>query len=234
MAAPIQALKRAVYSVKARWSFMQFMRNPADTPEIFRMTQAFHRSAPREVVERMLGILLADPVLKEQWESRYWPQIPSLEVLRTYPEGSFGREAAAFFDRWNLDVDLFPKPNFASPEDYLTSRMYQAHDFWHVLTGYTPDLEDELALQAFGVGQIRQAIGLVIIAGGIMHILQKHPERSESIMTSLTQGYEMGKRSQCLLTAPIFDQMHRPLAELRLELGLKVPVKGFEPEAVAV
>jgi ubiquinone biosynthesis protein Coq4 len=196
------------------------MRDPSDTPEIFRMTKAFQESAAPELVERTLELLLSDPELNEQWQNRYWPEIPSLEVLRTYPEGSFGYEAAQFFDRWHLDPDLFPKPDFSSPQDYLTSRMYQAHDFWHVLTGFTPELVDELGLQAFTVGQSKQALSLVIVAGGIMHIIQKNPEKSESILRSLTKGFEMGQRARPLLTAPLFENLRRPLEEVRTELGI--------------
>jgi ubiquinone biosynthesis protein COQ4 len=216
-------LKRAVYAAKARWSFIQVMRDPSDTPEIFKMARAFHRAAPPEIVQRMLTLLFKDPILSKQWEERFWPEIPPLEVLRTYPEGSFGKESANFFDRWNLDPDLFPEAEFSIPEDYLTSRMYQAHDFWHVLTGYTPDLVDELGLQAFTAGQSKQAMSLVIIASGIMHIIQKNPEKSESILKSIAEGYEMGSRCKALLTSDMFEDFAKPLSQLREELGIRLP-----------
>jgi ubiquinone biosynthesis protein COQ4 len=225
------ALKRALYSAKARWSFIQVMRDPSDTPEIFRMTKAFHKAAPPEIVQRMLKIMLADPILNHQWESRYWPEIPSLPVLRTFPEGSFGKEAANFFDRWKLDPDLFPPPEFSSAEDYLTSRMYQAHDFWHVLTGYTPDLVDELGLQAFTSGQNKQAMSLVIIAGAIMHIIQKNPEKSESILRAISDGYEMGSNAKPLLTSHLFEDFAKPLSQLREELEIHLPRRVASPQS---
>lgn len=215
------ALKRALYRTKAQLSFLHLIKDPTDTPGIFRMTKSFQQSATPEILERMVGLLMKDEALQEAWQQRYWVQIPKLSELRRYPEGSFGREAAAFFDRWNLDSDLFPDPNFETTQDYITSRFYQAHDFWHVLTGYTPELVDELALQAFGVAQYRQAVGLVIIAGGSMHILQKHPERADEILRAISEGFHRGQQCQPLLSVPVLERLNEPLEQVRRDLGLQ-------------
>ena len=215
-----QSAHRSILRVKSKYQFLKFVNHPEDTEAIFKLTDTFQKAAEPEIVEKLISKLLENPKLKQGYEQRYWPHIPSLADLKNYPEGSFGEAAASFFVRWKLNPDLFPGPNFSTPQDYFTTRIYQAHDFWHVLTGYDISLESELALQAFGVGQYEQPISLAIIAGGIMHLLQKVPERSAVILAKISEGYERGVRAKNLLAEPVLERLSDPISDVRKDLGI--------------
>jgi len=185
------------------------------------MTEAFHKSAEPQDVEKLLRPLMEIPAMKQAYEERYWYQVPSLEELRGFPEGSFGRAAAEFFDRWGLDLDFYPEPDLSTPESYVTSRVYQAHDFWHVLTGYDPSLEGELAVQAFAVGQNTLPIAVVIVGGGLVNFIQNSPERAMEIMTIVTEAFQRGKAAKNFLAVPILERLAEPLENVRRDLGIK-------------
>ena len=206
-------------NLKGKYHFLQFINNPTDTESIFRMTKSFQNSASEQLVKRIMQPLLNNSHLVADYEARIWFDHPDMKTLATYPVGSFGRATAEFFAEHKLDENLFPAPDFSSVPNYITSRAYQTHDFWHVLTGYSVGLEDEMALQAFGVGQYKQPISLTIIAGGIIHILQKQPERTFELMNAITEGYERGLKAKLLLDINIFSYLDRPLEEVRTILS---------------
>lgn len=216
----LNLVERKFFELKGRMGFWKLIRNPGDTPTIFQMNQDLKRGSPPERIAKLMEIAYRDERLEEAFNRQYWPEVPPFEVMERMPEGSFGRAYADFLKLYKLDRDLFPKPNFKSRPDYLLSRVYQAHDFWHVLTGYSSEIKDELALQAFGVGQYRQPISLLIISGGLIHILGKEPERAEEILTSICDGFERGKRAKHLLAEPVLERLMDPLEEVRRDLGL--------------
>jgi len=184
------------------------------------MNESLRKSSTPEQIAQLMDVAYQDPVLCDAYERRYWPQIPGFHELWAMPDESFGRQYADFILRYNLDVDVFPQPVFSSRPEYLLSRIYQAHDAWHVLTGYTPAIEDELALQAFGAGQYHQPISVLIVAGGLMHILKCDPEKGEAALRAVSLGYERGRLARNLLTHPVLERMAEPLDLVRSDLGL--------------
>lgn len=205
--------------------FIKFINNPSKTETIFDMADSFQKASPPEVVAKIIEPILKNSTLASDYENRIWYTHPDMKTLSQYPEGSFGKHVADFFQKNNLDENLFPKANYTSLVDYITSRVYQTHDFWHVLGDYSIGLEDELALQAFALGQYHQPINLTIIAGGIIHILQHHPERTFEIMNSITDGYQRGLKSEFILDKNIFAYLDKPISEVREHF--KIPAKSL-------
>lgn len=218
---PSRNLPQKFLNMKAHLHFLKFIQKPTDTGSIFKMTQAFQKAAPPEMVTTLIQPLLANSSLEKDYQNRVWYSHPSIAELGGYPEGSFGKAVSNFFIKNNLDENLFPKADFSSLVNYITSRVYQTHDFWHILTSYSVGLEDELALQAFGVGQYKQPISLTIIAGGIIHILQKTPERSFEIMNAITEGYQRGLEARLLLDINIFEYLNQPLEQVQERLRIR-------------
>lgn len=200
---------------KAKLHFINFINNPTNTEGIFKMTQSFQNSAPKELIERVMSPVLEKSQLREDFEAKRWYPHPNMKILSQYAPETFGFHVADFFEKNNLDENLFPKADYSSIPNYITSRVYQTHDFWHVLTGYSVKLMDELALQAFAIGQYRQPLSLLIIAGGIIHLLQKHPDKSTEIMNSIFEGYERGQQSEFLLDKNIFQYLDQPIVDVQ-------------------
>ena len=200
--------------------FFRFVKKPTDTEGIFRMATSLQKGEKPEVVNAILAPVMADPVFRKAYEDKYWPELPSFSELKNYPEGSFGKEASNFFKQYNLDPDLFPAPDFSSVPSYLTSRFYQAHDFWHVLTGYDTSLKSELALQAFGLGQYQLPTNLTIIAGGLMHLLQNNPAEAVDSLDIISRGLERGRKAKHLLRERVLERLMDPIDEVRRDLNI--------------
>lgn len=217
-----KSIGQSYFNFKGKMEFLRLLKNPNDTQAIFRMSDAFTKATPDDMVERFMKRAYEDERLERAYQEQYWPDVASYEKLQLMPERSFGRELATFIERWSLDKDIFPAPQFASRPDYLRSRVYQAHDAWHVLTGYTPSVIDELALQAFSVGQHKQAISLLLVSGGLLHILDTSPEMATEALDAIIVGYERGKRSKNLLVHPVLERLEDPLDVVRSDLNIEV------------
>jgi ubiquinone biosynthesis protein COQ4 len=223
------ALQRKYFEIRGLIDFAQFVRDPLNTERIFKMNLHLQKSASPELIEKMLANIFNDPQMEADFQNGYWPQMPTFDECAQMPDGSFGREYASFIERWNLDKDLFPKPILDQRNTYLLSRVYQAHDAWHVLTGYTTSLEDEMALQAFGVAQYRQPLSLLIMSGGVIHLLKTRPEKAEPLLEKISEGFTRGRQAKNLLTARSLEMMALPLEEVRAALRIpQIVTAGLE------
>lgn len=223
--AALQMLKRRYFELRGKADFLRLVRDPSSTDVIFAMTESLRKATPPEQFTRYMEIAYRDPRMEAAYQRKYWPKLPARDELRAMPPASFGHELAIFADRWNLDFDLFPEPKLENKSDYILSRMYHAHDAWHVLTGYDTSVPDELALQAFGVAQNKLSLGLLLVTGGLLHILNNDPERGERALGLIVEGYARGQAARQLLIEPVFERLEEPLEKVRADLGL-IPRAG--------
>ncbi|MEK7357287.1 MAG: Coq4 family protein, partial [Bdellovibrionota bacterium] len=103
---------------------------------------------------------------------------------------------------------------------YLSVRMSQDHDFLHALLGRSIEVDDEIAIQAFGVAQVGSLLGVVLVAGGLLHLFRKDPRRAIAAMEGISETYQIGKRAKNLVGLRLRDHLARPIAEVRQEFGL--------------
>lgn len=141
-------------------------------------------------------------------------------ALRALPSGTLGREYARFLDDNGLDGDFFQAPPDV-PEEvaFLSKRLRQAHDVWHTITGYTPSVRDEIALQAFTYGQLRAPHALLIVLAGLVAFGWRDPR----LLAHAWRGYRNGTRAAFLGALRWESRWERPLEELRAELRVAAP-----------
>lgn len=126
--------------------------------------------------------------------------IINLESSRQLPDGTLGREVARFIDENHFvpitDGDLIQR----------------THDIWHVLTGLSPSVEDELMLQAFTRAQVFRPSSTVFVLYGLV---TRQIEIREAI-ASLKRGRQAKRLTQWNLEA----DWEKPLEEVRQKLGI--------------
>lgn len=131
------------------------------------------------------------------------PVTINLESSRQLPDGTLGREVARFIDENHFmpitDGDLIQR----------------THDIWHVLTGLSPSVEDELMLQAFTRAQVFRPSSTLFVLYGI---ITGQIEVREAI-ASLKRGRQAKRLIQWNLEA----DWQKPLEEVRLKLGIVLP-----------
>jgi ubiquinone biosynthesis protein Coq4 len=200
--------------------FFQLVADPTRTDNIFKLLPIFVRSANPQQLADFEAALLAHDGFRKQWEERFVPKQPSLDELAVYPEGTFGRALHDHLAKYHLDLEFYPVMKIDRPVDYLSVRMSQDHDFVHALLGRSIEVRDELAIQAFGVAQVGSLLGVVLVAGGLLHLFRKDPKQAIEAMNDVSETYQLGKRAMNLTGVRLREHLDRPIVDVRKDFGL--------------
>lgn len=195
--------------------FFRLVKDPNNTELIFKAVEIVTHDRDQTVVLLMEERLLKNETFKKMYEARQVPIAPKMDYLARLPVQSFGHAVYKHMSKNELAFNLFPNIKINRPIDYLTSRIYQEHDLWHVLLGYDTSIEDELALQAFGVAQYQSPISVMIITGGLLHLFRKNPMDVISAFKKIIEGYFIGRNAKFLLDIKLHDYFEKPLHEVR-------------------
>ena len=162
------------------------------------------------------------------------------ERLRAMPEGSFGRAYAAFMDAAKLEADGLVAADrtseaalgkrVADPDrDWLSERLRDMHDLWHVLSGYGRDEAGEAANLAFTYGQVPfRGVALIIVAVALVH---PHGDRF-AWPRYLYRAWRRSREAR-LITPRYEELLPLPLDEVRRTLGI-TPASDAHPEGIVV
>lgn len=210
---PVERAKLVVNAIQA------LLRDTNDTRQVFRLGLVLAR--------RGYPLFLAKLTLDDEGARllRERPSIDSSAVdydkLRALPETTLGGAYVRFLDRHGLDPDLFQAPaGLPEVPAYVSQRMRQVHDLWHVLAGYEPDVAGEIAVQAFSFGQTKMVPPAVIALVAAAKFAPKEPR----IFRMVLDGYRMGAKAKFLPSVWLEEHFERPLEDVRKDLGI-VPVK---------
>ncbi|MFO0658397.1 MAG: Coq4 family protein [Polyangiaceae bacterium] len=142
----------------------------------------------------------------------------SLDELAKLPEGTLGREYARMMRDNGLTPDIFSPPdNVAHPDVvYISQRLRQVHDLWHVLTGYSTDVAGEVELQAFTYAQIQAPSSLLIATLGSL----RYRKSGGRLFSRAWAAYRRGQRAHGLATFNYEDHWATPVSELKQILGI--------------
>jgi ubiquinone biosynthesis protein COQ4 len=99
--------------------------------------------------------------------------------------------------------------------------MRDAHDIFHVLTGYGRDALGELCLLAF-IFQETHALGIAFIAAG--GFLRAHGPAGWQARKAILEARRRGKRAAWLPGEDFERVLFEPLEEARRRLGLTPPL----------
>jgi ubiquinone biosynthesis protein COQ4 len=97
-------------------------------------------------------------------------------------------------------------------------RFRQTHDLWHVLTGYAPDVEGEILLQAFTYAQTGVPSALLIAALGTLRWAKLAPSHARKLL----EAHRRGKATARLATFRWERHWATPVETLRRELTCPV------------
>ena len=199
---------------------LQLILNPKRTDLIFKAVQIISEDPDHEVFAAIEKKFEHNRDFWAMFSERYNPKPPTVAELSVFPEGSFGKALYHHLHTNKLSLEIFPRFECSRPIEYLSLRVYQDHDLWHVLTGYGINLEDELALQAFGVAQFHSPIATLLVAGGLLHLIWKSPLKAVEALGQVSLGYQRGLQARSLMGIRLHDLFDRPLPEVQKLCGL--------------
>ena len=100
------------------------------------------------------------------------------------------------------------------------AHLFEAHDIWHVATGWGNDEIGEVGLGGFYLAQLGLPLIALMLVLILINTIVRRPTTLRARMDALVAGYQMGKSSRPLFGVR-WDQMWTmPLAEVRREFGL--------------
>ncbi|MCJ8277977.1 MAG: hypothetical protein HRT44_12215 [Bdellovibrionales bacterium] len=206
--------------MQMRLKFLSFVGDPTKTHLVFEIIAlATDLKANQKTVESLEKKLEEkNSLFWQRWEDRWLPPTPSLNELSQFPKESLGYAYYQHLSKNNLDVVFFPKPEFKRVMHYMSYRMYHAHDLWHTLLGVGVSPEGEIEVQGFGLGQIGSPIAAMLIAGGMLNLLDQSPEVVPGVFDKAHKAYELGQNSKFLLDYPLEERLREPLEEVRKDL----------------
>lgn len=201
---------------RIKFKFFQFVRDPTRTSLIFEMYELASRvSGASQAVRAVEARALTDPNFRELYEHRVSFESPPLEVLSVMAADTLGFAYSAHLRKYHLQTDFYREPHGNRVIDYLSYRLYQTHDLWHVVLGYDISPAGELGVQAFTLAQLGTPFSFLLMAGGMLSIVESAPELCEETFGIMTDGFSRGSKSNFLLGFSFEEHWDSSLSSVR-------------------
>lgn len=205
-----------------------------DTGEVFEIMRALNGASTRDGYLRLLSTAEGGRIAYERTELA--PLLTDRAWLATLPDDSLGAAyarftaAASISPQGLVDVSSRVMMEMEHPVAWFGRRTRDAHDLWHVLTGYGTDSLGEACLVAFSYAQTR-SLGWAFIAVGAALKSRQAPE-PYPYARAIWEGFGRGKRAAWIAGHDYRALLPLPLEDARARLGL-TPAALYEsiPEA---
>jgi ubiquinone biosynthesis protein COQ4 len=200
--------------------------DPDDLPQVFTIIESLSGNTLQRIARRMQAdedgrrLLAHQPDLVEKLADR--------EALARLPEGSLGRAYLRFVERENISADGIRaaaakgmERTLPAPLDFVSARMRDTHDLWHVVTGYSGDVLGETALLAFIFAQTwNPSVGLIIALGLAKTAGAAHGGAARA---TILDGFRRGRQARWLPAVEWEKLLALPLREVRATLSAEEP-----------
>lgn len=192
-------------------------RNPLDTKAALAINPCLFRL---KYLDKSKEILSAQPKSNSLIKSRLILKRMDLIELKKYPAGSLGYVFSEHMTVNGLDPNFYNFLPVTNDESYIVMRMRQTHDLWHVLTGYSTDVEDELALQAFTYAQTAVPLAILLLGAALFRVGFTNYSGATSIYNAITNAWQRGQKAKPLFAIDWEAHWGTPIEKLRFDYGL--------------
>jgi len=135
----------------------------------------------------------------------------SLAALAAHPPHSLAHAYAAYFDANGITPFAAPELPVETHQDYVATRLREAHDVFHVVTGYGTDELGELELQWFNLGNIGWGPLPIIMLIAFVVTGRARKLGFRNVLGRVRAAYRRGRRSRRLASVYWEDYWHLPL-----------------------
>ncbi len=200
-------------------------RDPEDLPQVFTIIESLSFDTLARAHARMSETPAGRALLAERPD--IVPLLADRDALRRLPAGSLGRAYLAFVEAEGIsaqgirdaaEVGAPAQGDVPAPYDYVQNRFRDTHDLWHAVVGFRGDVAGEIALLAFGLGQVFNPAIALIIGVGLFRTL-----RYPAVRPLLRASFGRGRDAAFLLAQPWEQMLALPLDEVRRRLGVGTP-----------
>jgi len=208
---PRNVFGRLVVGLRA---FRKLIDNPADPLQAPIFQMCVEHSLLRKVTHRLERHGEGRRLLAER--PRLNAETVSLAAMAAHPPSSFGNAYGAYFAANGIAPFDPPKLPVETDQDYVATRLREAHDVLHVVTGYGTDELGELELQWFNFGNLGWGPlpFIVLIAFFVMGHVNKHGGFWH-VCKRVRAAYRRGRRSRPLASMYWEDYWHFPVRDVQ-------------------
>ncbi|RPB01450.1 coenzyme Q biosynthesis Coq4 [Choiromyces venosus 120613-1] len=175
-------------------------------------------------IYRLRDAMLSSPTGRRILKDR--PRINSttmsMEKLRKLPDGTVGREYAAWLDKEGVSPDTRSQVRYIDDPEcaYVMQRYRECHDFYHALTGLPIIVEGEVALKAFEFANT-----LIPMTGLSMFAVTrlKSEERRRALTVYFPWAIRNGLQAKEVINIYWEEELETDVNELRKRIGLEKP-----------
>jgi hypothetical protein len=215
------------------YELARFIRDPQDTPQLFKLVDLFFEGIPRIERLRLEERYAGDPGFRAMYlegGDRYLSEPFPITKLARLPQGTLGRVFADCLAARGYDPEFYKKFGEDTILDYFATRLGKCHDLWHVLTGFETDVVGEMALMGFYLSQIESPFPATLIVGGIVHLLgTRDLPRLRAAVDEVLAGVRNGASAPKLYGVVWEEHWAEPLAELRQHYQIEVYRRETHP-----
>jgi len=141
-------------------------------------------------------------------------------ALAGFAPGTFGHAYAEYIDKLGLDPAAIPSMPADTDLGYVEAHLADAHDYWHVVTGFGVDLDGEIALQAFSCAQLPSRFSGLLALGGVLSALFFARDAVRARWAEALRGWRLGKRARPLFGIDWPAMLEIPLVDVRRAVGI--------------
>lgn len=201
------------------------LADPEDTSQVFRIISALSGDTSTRIARRMHRSAAGRRLLAAQ--PSLIARLRDTPTLRGLPADSLGRGYLAFCEREGITPDGlvdasergYPPQEtaLAAADAFVADRMRDAHDLWHVVTGYHGDLVGEASLLGFTFAQtFNRGVGLIV---AVALLEAREPLHRRLIL----DGFRRGRRAVWLPGVEWEELLGAPLESVRAWLAVSPP-----------
>ena len=216
----MNALLRRYHALRC---YVILARDPGRLDVVFGLRESLTDS---EKLAEVVRDMRTDPYYRGVLDlGRRMPRL-DLNALQALPEGSLGRCFSDDMRARGLDPADLPTLDAPDAESFLSAHLYETHDIWHTVTGFSTDIAGELGLQAFYAAQLAGPLPIAILSAGLLNTLLYAMDDREARMDAIVRGWRLGRQARPLFGRAWDDMWHLPLREVRNMLGLAPDLEG--------
>ena len=215
---------------KALAALRRLLADKEDTVAVFEIMRALNGRATAKGYVRLLETAQGGRLAFER--SELADRLRDTAWLERLPADSLGAAYLAFLRRNGFTPDGLVETSQVGaqpveqrhPYAWFGRRTRDAHDLWHVLTGYETDGLGEASLVAFSYAQTR-GMGWLLIAIGAWLRAQRLGGRAQA--RAIVEGWRIGRRAAWLQGEDYDRLLAEPLESARRRLRIARPDRYF-------
>jgi ubiquinone biosynthesis protein COQ4 len=207
----------------AVWRFLRSNTDDSIISEVAIIEIGFARSSFGRRLARwevVLDRLRDNPDTSQAIEERRVGDPIDLDALENLEEGTLGQVFAEHCRNRGIEPNLVDVPT-EQESDWLLNHLFQTHDIWHVLTGWSNDDVGEVGLAGFYCGQLGSPPFFIFLLSLILlkKVMRKNNDIDEHI-SAFCAGYRAGQAAKPLFGIDWSTRWDIPLHEQRRILDI--------------